>query len=93
MSFLWRAKKGIKKGNDQLSVIPIIIVISVGKAATLYLFFSLLSPAPGPMLSKTLMFVPIIVLLYSNIEYGGRGVGGGNGGYLAKEIEGLFFED
>ena len=71
-----------------------IIVISVGKAATLYLFFSLLSPAPGPMLSKTLMFVPIIVLLYSNIEYGGGGeVGGGNGGYLAKEIEGLFLED
>ena len=82
MSFLWRAKKGIKKGNNQLSVIPIIIVKSVGKAATLYLFFSLLSPASGPMLSKTLMFVPIIVLL-----------GGGNGGYLAKEKEGLFFED
>ena len=68
------------KGNDQLSVIPIIIVISVGKAPTLYLFFSLLSPAPGPMLSKTLMFVPIIVLLYSNIEYGGGGGGGGERG-------------
>ena len=35
----------------------------------LYLFFSLLSPVPDPMLSKTLMFVPVIVLLYPNIEY------------------------
>ena len=34
-----------------------------------YLFFSFLpSPAPGPMLIKTLMFVRVIVLLYPNIE-------------------------
>ena len=43
------------------------------------------------MLSKTLMFVPVIVLLYPNIEY--EGGGGGGWGYLAKEKEGLFFED
>ena len=43
------------------------------------------------MLSKTIMFVPVIVLLYPNIEY--EGVGGGGGGYLAKKKEGLFFED
>ena len=30
------------------------------------------------MLSKTIMFVPVIVLLYPNIEY--EGVGGGGGG-------------
>ena len=41
-------------------------------------FFSLPSPAPGPMLSKTLFFVIVIVLLYPNIEWG-------DGGYLAKE--------
>ena len=38
------------------------------------------------------MFVPVIVLLYPNIEYEGVG-GGGGGGYLAKKKEGLFFED
>ena len=81
--------KELKKGNDQLSVTPTIIIKSVGKAATLYLFFSLLSPVPDPMLSKTIMFVPVIVLLYPNIEY----EGGGDGGYLAKEKEGLFFQD
>ena len=31
-------------------------------------------PAPGPMLIKTLMFVRVIVLLYPNIEQGGRGI-------------------
>ena len=68
-----------------------IIVKSVGKAAIFYLLFSRLSPAPGPMLSKTLMFVPVIVLLYSNIKYaGGRG---GEGRYLANEKGRLFFED
>ena len=37
------------------------------------------------MLSKTLAFVPVIVLLYPNIEYGGGGGGGEDGEYLAKE--------
>ena len=83
--------KELKKGKDQLSVIPTNIVKSVGNAVTLHLFFSHLFPAPGPMLSKTLIFVPVIVLLYPNIEY--RWVGGGDGGYLAKEKGGLFFED
>ena len=82
--------KELKKGNDQLSFIPTITVKSVGKAATLYLFFSLLSPSPGPMLSKTLMYVPVIVLLYPNIEYRWVGGGGGDVGYLAKEKGGLF---
>ena len=59
--------KELKKGNDQLSVKPTIIIKSVGKAATS--FFPLLSPFPDPMLSKTIMFVPVIVLLYPNIEY------------------------
>ena len=40
------------------------------------------------MLSKTLMFVRVIVLLYPNIELGG----GGHGGYLAKEKT-LLLED
>ena len=31
-------------------------------------------PAPGPMLIKALMFVRVIVLLYPNIEQGGRGI-------------------
>ena len=31
-------------------------------------------PASGPMLIKTLMFVHVIVLLYPNIEQGGRGI-------------------
>ena len=44
-----------------------IIVKSVGKVAFLPLFF-LPPPAPGPMLSKTLIFVHVIVLLYPNIE-------------------------
>ena len=33
-----------------------------------YLFFFLPPPAPGPMLSKTLKFVHVIVRLYPNIE-------------------------
>ena len=37
------------------------------------------------MLSKTLMFLRVIVLLYPNIEQG-------DGGFLAKEKT-LFFED
>ena len=32
------------------------------------------------MLSKTLMFVRLIILLYPNIEWGGGGGGGGGGG-------------
>ena len=44
-----------------------IIVKSVGKVAFLPLFF--LPPLdPGPMFSKTLIFVYVIVLLYPNIE-------------------------
>ena len=44
------------------------------------------------MLSKTLMFVPLIVLLYSNIKYAGGGGGGGGGGYLANGKGRIFFE-
>ena len=44
-------------------------------------FFALLCAFPGPMLSKTLVFVPVIVLLNPNIEYGS----GEDGEYLAKE--------
>ena len=44
-----------------------IIVISVGKAPFFTSFF-LPSPAPGPVLSKTLMFVRVIVLSYPNIK-------------------------
>ena len=50
-----------------------IIVKSVGKVAFLPVLF-LPPPAPGPMLIKTLMFVRVIVLLYPNIEQGGRGI-------------------
>ena len=50
-----------------------IIVISVGKVAFFTSSFPS-SPAPGPMLIKTLMFVRVIVLLYPNIEQGGRGI-------------------
>jgi len=84
--------KELKKGNDELSVIPTIIVKIVGKAATFYLFFPLLSPAPGPMLSKTLMFVPVTVQSVIS-QHWIRGLGGGDGGYLAKEKGGHFFED
>ena len=86
--------KELKKGNDQLSFIPTITVKSVGRAATLYLFFSLLSLAPGPMLSKTLMYVPVIVLLYPNIEYRWVGGGGGGGcGIFSKRERRTLFED
>ena len=44
-----------------------IIIKSVGKVAFFTSSFSSY-PAPGPMLIKTLMFVRVIVLLYSNIE-------------------------
>ena len=67
-----------------------IIVKSVGKAAIFYLLFSRLSPAPGPMLSKTLMFVPVIVLLYSNIKYAG-GRGGGREIFSKRERKTLFW--
>ena len=50
-----------------------IIVKSVGKVAIFTCSFPS-SPAPGPMLIKTLMFVRVIVLLYPNIEQGGRGI-------------------
>ena len=43
-----------------------IIVKSVGKVAIFTCSFPS-SPAPGPMLIKTLMFVRVIVLLYPNI--------------------------
>ena len=45
----------------------------LGKLPVLPLFFRP-PPAPGPMLIKTLMFVRVIVLLYPNIEQGGRGI-------------------
>ena len=45
----------------------------LGRLPFLPLLF-LLPPAPGPMLIKTLIFVHLIVLLYPNIEYGGRGI-------------------
>ena len=41
------------------------------------------------MLSKTLMFVPVIVLLYSNIKYAG-GEGGGMGDILQTRKEDSF---
>ena len=56
----------------------------LGRLPFLPLLF-LPSPAPGPMLIKTLIFVRVIFLLYPNIEQGGRG-------YLAKEKT-LFFQD
>ena len=63
--------------QDSRTVMPAeeatIIVKSVGKVAFLPLFF--LPPlAPGPMLSKTLIFVHVIGLLYPNIELGKRGI-------------------
>ena len=49
-----------------------VIVESVGKAATFYFFPSFPPPplplSPGPMLSKMLMIMRVIVLLYPNIE-------------------------
>ena len=45
----------------------------LGRLPFLPLLF-LPAPAPGPMLIKTLMFIRVIVLLYSNIELGGRGI-------------------
>ena len=48
-----------------------IIVKSVGKVA---FFTSSFPSSPAPMLIKTLMFVRVIVLLYPNIEQGGRGI-------------------
>ena len=44
-----------------------IIVKSLGKVAFLTFFFLPL-PVPDPLLSKTLLFVRLIVLLYPNIE-------------------------
>ena len=61
--------------NTRTSKVPTIIVKSDGKVA--FFTSSFLSPpppAPGPMLIKTLMFVRVIVLLYPNIEQGGRGI-------------------
>ena len=48
---------------NMLQVKPTIIVTSVGKVAFFTSFF-LPSPAPGPILSKSLMFVGEIVLLF-----------------------------
>ena len=48
-------------------VLTTIIVKSAGKVAFSTSFFPS-SRAPGPMLSKTLMFVCVIVLLHPNIE-------------------------
>ena len=68
-----KAKK-LQKSNKFYKLLKLIshsqtiIVKSVGKASTFYLFFSFLPPPPGPMLSKTLMIVRVIVLLYPNIE-------------------------
>ena len=68
-----------QKNNKQNKFRSTIIVKIVGKGVFFFTsFFSLPSPAPGPMLSKTLFFVILIVLLYPNIEWG-------DGGYLAKE--------
>ena len=63
---------------------PTIIVKSVGKAVTFYLFFFPSSSPPGPLVSKTLMFVCVIVLLYIPT------LNGGDGEYLAK-VKTLFF--
>ena len=62
---------------------PTIIVKSVGKAVTFYLFFSFLLP-PGPLVSKTLMFVCVIVLLYIPT------LNGGDGEYFSKSENSLF---
>ena len=51
---------------------PTIIVKSVGKAATFFLFCSFFPPTPGQILSKTSVFVSVIVLLYPNIVQGGQ---------------------
>ena len=52
-----------------------IIVKSLGKAACFSIpRFFLPPPAPGPMLSKTLMLMRVIVLLYCNIEQWERGI-------------------
>ena len=58
--------KELKKGNDQLSVTPTIIIKSVGKASTSF-FPSF--PRPWPNVEQNYMFVPVIVLLHPNIEY------------------------
>ena len=58
--------------NTRTSKVPTIIVKSVGKVA--FFTSSFPPPAPGPMLIETLMFVRVIVLLYPNIEQGGRGI-------------------
>ena len=68
-------KKTINRTNSGVQLSSKLL----GRVFFFYLFFfSLPSPAPGPMLSKTLFFVILIVLLYPNIEWG-------DGGYLAKE--------
>ena len=69
--------KELKKGNDQLSVTPTIIIKSVGKAATS--FFPFFPPSLTQCWAKLYMFVPVIVLLYPNIEYEVGGGGGGDG--------------
>ena len=60
--------------NTRTSKVPTIIVKSVGKVAFFTSSFPSPPPTPGPMLIKTLMFVRVIVLLYPNIEQGGRGI-------------------
>ena len=64
--------------NNELSVVETFKYLQspskvLGRMPFLPLLF-LPPPAPGPMLIKTLMFVRVIVLLYPNIEQGGRGI-------------------
>ena len=80
--------KELKKGNDQLSVTPTIIIKSVGKASTSFL--PLFPPSLTQCWAKLYMFVPVIVLLYPNIEYEGGGGGGGWGIFSKRERRTLF---
>ena len=72
-SALSKSKETTKPNRKTAALNTTIIVKSVGKVAFFASFFFLLSPVPGPVLRKTLMFVRVIVLLYRNIEQGGRG--------------------
>ena len=50
-----------------------IIVKSVGKASTFFISFFPGLPAPGPVLNK-IKSVRVIVLLYSNTEWGNEAI-------------------
>ena len=67
-----------------------IMVKSVGNVAFLPLF-SLSPPASGPMLSKTLIFVHVIVLICPNNELREWGGGGGGRGQIFSKREILFW--